>query len=133
VWGILIVRDAHSGLTRFDQFRKSLGIAPTMLTRRLAALAEQGLLEKGRYSERPGGDEYVLTAAGRDILPVLFMTGASGYNTAGMASWFASWMRKQERRSRPLRSMKSRRRESGRVQDESAIQTKIEETILRLP
>jgi DNA-binding HxlR family transcriptional regulator len=74
VRGILIVRDAHSGLVRFDQFRKSLGIAPTMLTRRLAALAEQGLLEKRRHSERPGGDEYVLTAAGREILPVLFMT-----------------------------------------------------------
>jgi DNA-binding HxlR family transcriptional regulator len=91
-------------------------MAPTMLTRRLAALAEQGLLEKRRCSERPRGDEYVLTAAGRDILPVLFMTEAWGGNTAGMASWFASWMRKQERRSRPLRSMKSRGRGLGRVQ-----------------
>ena len=30
-WSMLILRDAHAGLTRFDQFRKSLGIAPTML------------------------------------------------------------------------------------------------------
>jgi DNA-binding HxlR family transcriptional regulator len=36
-WTMLILRDANSGLTRFDQFRKSLGIAPTMLTKRLAA------------------------------------------------------------------------------------------------
>ena len=72
------MRDAHAGLTRFDEFRKSLGIAPTMLTARLAALTEDGLLVKRRYSERPPRDEYVLTAAGQDILPVLFAIGAWG-------------------------------------------------------
>ena len=77
-WSILILRDAHAGLTRFDQFRKSLGIAPTMLTRRLATLTDEGLLEKHRYSERPPREEYRLTAAGRDFLPVLFMIGAWG-------------------------------------------------------
>jgi DNA-binding HxlR family transcriptional regulator len=75
-WSILILRDAHVGLTRFDQFRKSLGIAPTMLTRRLAALTKDGLLEKRLYSERPPREEYVLTQAGRDFLPVLMMLGA---------------------------------------------------------
>ena len=39
------MRDAHAGLTRFDEFRKSLKIAPTMLTARLSALTEDGLLE----------------------------------------------------------------------------------------
>ena len=70
------MRDAHAGLTRFDQFRKNLGIAPTMLTKRLAALTEDGLLEKRVYSERPPREEYVLTDAGRDFLPVLMMIGA---------------------------------------------------------
>jgi DNA-binding HxlR family transcriptional regulator len=82
-WSILILRDAHAGLTRFDQFRKSLGIAPTMLTRRLATLTEQGLLEKRRYSEHPPREEYLLTAAGRDFLPVLFMIGAWGRQYRG--------------------------------------------------
>lgn len=82
-WSILILRDAHAGLTRFDQFRKSLGIAPTILTRRLAALTEEGLLEKRRYSEHPPREEYVLTAAGRDFLPVLFMIGAWGRQHRG--------------------------------------------------
>ncbi len=82
-WSILILRDAHSGLTRFDQFRKSLGIAPTMLTRRLAMLTTEGLLEKHRYSERPLREEYLLTAAGRDFLPVLFMIGAWGRQHRG--------------------------------------------------
>jgi DNA-binding HxlR family transcriptional regulator len=77
-WCLLILRDAHGGLTRFDQFRKSLGIAPTMLTRRLATLTEEGLLEKRRYSEHPPREEYLLTEAGRDFLPVLFIIGAWG-------------------------------------------------------
>lgn len=77
-WSLLILRDAHAGLTRFDQFRKSIGIAPTILTRRLAMLTEEGLLEKRRYSERPPREEYQLTPAGRDFLPVLFMIGAWG-------------------------------------------------------
>ena len=75
-WSILILRDAHAGLTRFDQFRKSLGIVPTMLTKRLKSLTEDGLLERRLYSEHPPRDEYVLTDAGRDFLPVLMMIGA---------------------------------------------------------
>ena len=75
---MLILRDAHAGLTRFDEFRKSLGIAPTILTRRLAMLTKEGLLEKRRYSERPPRDEYVLSEAGRDFLPVLFAISAWG-------------------------------------------------------
>jgi DNA-binding HxlR family transcriptional regulator len=82
-WSILILRDAHAGLTRFDQFRKSLGIAPTILTRRLATLTEEGLLQKRRYSEHPPREEYLLTAAGRDFLPVLFMIGAWGHQYRG--------------------------------------------------
>jgi DNA-binding HxlR family transcriptional regulator len=80
---MLIMRDALAGLTRFDEFRKSLGIAPTMLTCRLAALTKEGLLEKRRYSERPPRDEYVLTQAGQDLLPVLFAFDAWGRKHRG--------------------------------------------------
>ena len=82
-WSLLILRDAHAGLTRFDQFRKSLGIAPTILTRRLAALTQEGLLEKRRYSEHPPREEYLLTSAGQDFLPVLFIIGAWGRQHRG--------------------------------------------------
>jgi DNA-binding HxlR family transcriptional regulator len=82
-WSLLILRDAHVGLTRFDEFRKSLGIAPTILSRRLATLTEEGMLEKRLYSEHPPREEYVLTAAGRDVLPVLFMIGAWGRQHRG--------------------------------------------------
>jgi len=66
-WSILILRDALRGMTRFDQFQKSLGIAPNMLARRLNALVAAALLERRRYSEHPPRDEYVLTARGRDF------------------------------------------------------------------
>ena len=74
-WSMLILRDAGLGRTRFDDFQKSLGIAPNILTRRLAALVAAGMLERRRYSERPPRDEYVLTEAGCDYLPVLQALG----------------------------------------------------------
>jgi DNA-binding HxlR family transcriptional regulator len=70
-WSILIMRDALHGYTRFDQFQKSLGIAPNMLARRLDALVEAGLLQRRRYSEHPPRDEYIPTPRGRDFRPVL--------------------------------------------------------------
>jgi DNA-binding HxlR family transcriptional regulator len=77
-WSMLIMRDALHGFTRFDEFQKSLGIAPNMLTRRLNALVEAGLLERRRYSEHPPRDEYVPTARGRDFRPVLIALMAWG-------------------------------------------------------
>src|SRR5919205_3370849 len=77
-WSILIMRDALHGLTRFDEFQKSLGIAPNMLTRRLNALIEAGLMERRRYSERPPRDEYLPTARGRDFRPVVLALLAWG-------------------------------------------------------
>lgn len=83
-WTMLILRDAHAGLTRFDQFKKNLGIAPTMLTKRLATLTKERMLEKKLYSERPPREEYVLTDAGRDFLPVLFMFAEWGRKHRGV-------------------------------------------------
>ena len=77
-WSILILRDAFYGLTRFDDFQKNLGVAPNMLTRRLNALVEAGLLERRRYSEHPPRDDYVLTDRGRDFQPVLLALLAWG-------------------------------------------------------
>jgi len=70
-WNILILRDAFRGVTRFDGFRESLGVAPNILTRRLKGLVESGLMERRRYSDRPPRDEYILTQRGRDFRPVL--------------------------------------------------------------
>ena len=77
-WSILIMRDALQGLRRFDEFSRSLGIAPNMLTRRLNALVEAGMLERRPYSERPPRDEYVPTAKGEDFRMVLMSLVAWG-------------------------------------------------------
>lgn len=75
---MLILRDAFYGLTRFDEFQTSLGIAPNILSRRLATLVEAGMLERRRYCERPARYEYVLTDRGRDFRPVLLAMMAWG-------------------------------------------------------
>lgn len=78
LWSTLILRDAFDGLTRFDQFEKSLGIAPNILTRRLHMLVAEGLLERRQYCERPPRFEYLLTERGRDYWPVLLTLMAWG-------------------------------------------------------
>ncbi|WP_059411418.1 winged helix-turn-helix transcriptional regulator [Cupriavidus basilensis] len=70
-WSMLLMREAFYGTRRFDDFQKNLDIAPNMLTRRLTALVEEGLLARCQYSEKPPRYEYVLTPVGRDFLPVL--------------------------------------------------------------
>lgn len=70
-WTLLIVRDALLGVSRFEDFQARLGIARRVLSERLQMLVERGVLRKLRYSERPPRDEYRLTAAGRELLPVI--------------------------------------------------------------
>ena len=70
-WTFLILRDALAGANRFDEFQKSLDIAPNILSSRLKALEESGLMERRRYSEHPPRDEYHLTQSGRDFKSVM--------------------------------------------------------------
>jgi DNA-binding HxlR family transcriptional regulator len=72
-WTLLILREAFGGVTRFAQFRDNLGVAPDILTDRLATLVTYGVLERESYQE-PGERSragYVLTPAGRELLVVL--------------------------------------------------------------
>lgn len=77
-WSILIMRDALHGLRRFEEFSRSLDIAPNMLTRRLNSLVEAGLLERQPYSQRPLRYQYVPTAKGEDFRVVLMAFVAWG-------------------------------------------------------
>lgn len=69
-----------TGLRRFDEFSRSLDIAPNMLTRRLNALVEAGLLERQPYSQRPLRYQYVPTAKGED-----FSRRAHGFRRLGQS------------------------------------------------
>lgn len=77
-WSILIMRDALHGLRRFEEFSRSLDIAPNMLTRRLNSLVEAGLLERQPYSQRPLRYQYMPTAKGEDFRVVLMAFVAWG-------------------------------------------------------
>jgi DNA-binding HxlR family transcriptional regulator len=78
----LIVRDLFLGLDRFDELVADLGISCNRLTVRLAALAEHGIAERMRYSERPPRDRYWLTEAGRELMPIL----------AALTAWGDRWV-----------------------------------------
>ncbi|WP_269936707.1 winged helix-turn-helix transcriptional regulator [Arthrobacter sp. HY1533] len=72
-WSFLLLRESLLGRRTFAQFRDSLGIATDILSARLGALVEHGVLEKVPYQE-PGQrtrDAYELTAAGHELKVVL--------------------------------------------------------------
>ncbi|MDZ4268438.1 MAG: helix-turn-helix domain-containing protein [Mycobacterium sp.] len=71
---MLILREAYYGTTRFDDFWHRIGVTKAAAAARLADLVEAGLLERRPYQE-PGQrsrDEYVLTEAGTDFMPVVW-------------------------------------------------------------
>ncbi|KUJ37507.1 helix-turn-helix domain-containing protein [Streptomyces sp. NPDC093228] len=70
-WTLLVLRELGFGVHRFKDIRTNTGAPRETLTLRLRKLEESGLIERRRYSERPPRDEYLLTAAGKDLEPVL--------------------------------------------------------------
>src|SRR6201995_1319566 len=71
---MLIMREAYYGTTRFDDFARRVGITKAATSARLTELVDLGLLARRPYKE-PGQrsrDEYVLTDAGIDFMPVVW-------------------------------------------------------------
>ena len=81
-WTLLILRDAMYGLTRYDEFQRSLHIARNTLSDRLGKLVDAGVMTKRFYQDNPPRYEYLLTEMGRDFFPVL----------AAMLSWGDKWL-----------------------------------------
>jgi len=72
-WTLLILRDLtlHPS-RRFQDLIESLkGCAPNTLSARLSSLEEMGLIERRLYEQHPPRMEYLLTAKGREVRPVL--------------------------------------------------------------
>src|SRR5262249_29847268 len=70
---MLIMREAFYGTSRFDDFVQRVEMAPATASTHLRALTDAGLLQRRPYRE-PGGrtrDEYALTTAGADLMPVV--------------------------------------------------------------
>jgi DNA-binding HxlR family transcriptional regulator len=70
-WSMLIIRDALFGSRRFGEFQKNLGLAKNILTVRLRALVDQGILKMAPASDGSAYQEYVLTPKGHGVFPIL--------------------------------------------------------------
>jgi DNA-binding HxlR family transcriptional regulator len=72
-WSLLLLRDAFNGLRRFEEFRRHLGVSDAVLADRLRTLVAAGILRTRSYQEegRRSRSEYVVTAAGWDLQPVI--------------------------------------------------------------
>ena len=70
-WTLLILRDCFLGISRFEDFQKSLGVTRHVLSERLKRLVEAGVIEKHAYSDKPPRFEYKLTPKGKDLGPAL--------------------------------------------------------------
>src|ERR1700733_3300861 len=70
-WSLLIIRDAFLGLRRFSEFQKNLEMAKNILTVRLRALVDHGILTTTPASDGSAYQEYLLTPKGRGVFPVL--------------------------------------------------------------
>jgi len=70
-WSLLIVREAFLGRRRFSEFQRSLGLAKNILTVRLRALVDRGILTTEPASDGSAYRDYVLTPKGRGLFPIL--------------------------------------------------------------
>lgn len=66
-WSMLIIRDALDGIRRFGDFQRNLGVARNILSDRLGALVEHGLLAVQPASDGSAYQEYILTAKGESL------------------------------------------------------------------
>jgi DNA-binding HxlR family transcriptional regulator len=76
-WSLLVLREIGFGVHRFQDIQVNTGAPRETLALRLRKLEESGVIGRRRYCDRPPRDEYLLTDAGRDLLPVL----------AGLRAW----------------------------------------------
>ena len=84
-WTLLVLRELMLGSTQFNQLQRGLRrVSPTTLSKRLAELQQAGLVVRKRIA-RQDGHAYHLTAAGRELQPVLI----------GLGEWGMRWARGQ--------------------------------------
>ncbi len=88
-WSFLILREVFRGRRTFSEFRAALGIATDVLTARLQALVESGVLTRVPY-HRPGDrarEAYEPTPAGVDLkLPLVALMQWGEAHTRGEGS-----------------------------------------------
>jgi DNA-binding HxlR family transcriptional regulator len=81
-WALLALREVFFGNRRFNEIARNTGAPRDRLAARLKALVDAGVLERREYQSAPPRSEYFLTAAGKDLGPVL----------RAMVTWGDKWM-----------------------------------------
>ena len=81
-WTPLILRDIAIGITRFDALQRDLGISRKVLSERLAALVEHGVLAREPYQDKPTRYDYYPTEKGADL----------GFVLLAMQTWGNRWI-----------------------------------------
>ena len=77
-WTLQIIREMFLGASRFTEFQRNLPkISPSLLTSRLKMLVDNDIAIRKRTPEKRGY-EYHLTAAGKELKPVLDSLGNWG-------------------------------------------------------
>ncbi len=104
-WTILILRDVFVGVNRFDDLAADLGISRNLLTTRLRQLVEDGILETVAYSEHPPRNRYVLSPAGKELVPPLL----------ALMAWGDRWKSGEGREPLIIRHRKCRSRTTPQV------------------
>ena len=81
-WTLLIIRELLMGGSRFSELQRGLRlVSPTILTKRLASLADHGLVVKKRLAGQ-SGYAYYPTESCKQLLPVLVALGDWGMRWA---------------------------------------------------
>ena len=80
-WDVPILGACFSGICRFDDFHRALGVSRKTLAERLKYLVAQGLVTRESYQERPVRYEYRLSAKGQDLQPAF----------QSLADWSERW------------------------------------------
>jgi DNA-binding HxlR family transcriptional regulator len=106
-WSLLIIRDAFLGVSRFSGFQKSIGLAKNILTVRLRALVDDGILKTAPASDGSAYQEYVLTPKGRGLFPILVALRQWSEEFSGEPGGFATLLVDRDK-GQPVRKLELR-------------------------
>jgi DNA-binding HxlR family transcriptional regulator len=70
-WSLLVVREIALGADRFTDILRGTGAPRDRIASRLKALEAAGVVVREPYHKAPRRDRYLLTEAGRALIPVL--------------------------------------------------------------
>ena len=84
-WVLMILREAFLGTRRFDDFQRTTGASPHILSLRLKRMCQDGILARHRYSLSPLRHEYLLTDKGLELWPLVIVLHGWGEKWLGGA------------------------------------------------